>query len=453
MKYFLPIFLTTLLAFGFHPTPARAQGAVTFIPRQLSFPTPVTVGQTVISFFRITNYDTVLSLHGHIGMPMTGQFILLSSDTFSLAPKQYDSVVVKFAPTLVGTLRDTITITHDGATKYASNPAHVALSGTGVSVNDTTARIQIVSTVISMIDTIGKATVKNLIIKNVTSTSRYLYGTISGIKPPFSFVNGSGSFNIADSTSDTVKIQIASDTAGQFIDTLTITSNANAPDNAKTVILYGSVVAPASNNPPTMQVTVSNGSNGQMNFTATTAKDSIGTLTIANNSATNSNLYDTLVAPTAPFSFPVPVPAGVIASGKSRLVSVQFKSTTAGTFQSSITIKTNAQPTAQAVINLSGVAVAAGVGEKAGQIVLSMMAIPNPVSDELRIDLNATQTMQAVLALYDGIGNKVENIFSGVVSEGPRSFEYRTRGLASGSYFIRLETESSTGVLKIIVRH
>ncbi|HWF43151.1 MAG TPA: choice-of-anchor D domain-containing protein [Candidatus Kapabacteria bacterium] len=460
MKYFLPFFLTMLFAFGLHSTPVRAQGATTIIPRQLTFPTPVTDGQTVIGSFRITNYDTVLSLHGHIGMPVTGQFILLSSDTFSLAPRQYDSVLVEFAPTLVGSLQDTITITHDGATKYASNPAHVVLSGKGISVNDTTARIQILSTTIVLTDTIGRVTTKNLIIKNITNASRYLYGTISGIKPPFSFVSGNGSFNIADSTSDTMKIQIAVDTVGQFIDTLTIRSNANAPDNVKTVLLYGNAIAPVSSNPPTMQVTVSNGSDGQMNFAAATGKDSIGTMTITNTSSTNSNLYDTLVAPTLPFSFTVTTLPSVIASQKSRSVKVQFEPTATGTFQSSITIKTNAQPTPQAVINLTGVAVAAGVGENAGPIVLSMMAIPNPASDALRIDLNATQMLRAVLALYDGAGNKIDNIFSGVVSEGPHSFEYSTRGLASGSYFIRLETGGSSiplngtsQVLKIIVRH
>jgi hypothetical protein len=190
-----------------------------------------------------------------------------------------------------------------------------------------------------------------------------------------------------------------------------------------------------------------------MNFSSKTGKDSIGVLTIANTSSTNSNLYDTLIAPMAPFSFQLQELPSVITEGKSRTVNVQFKPTAPGTFQSSITIKTNAQPTAQAVIELSGIAVAAGVGEQSGQVSFSMMAIPNPASNAFRIDLNADRTQQVLLALYDEAGNKVDNIFSGVVSDGLHSFEYSTQGLASGPYFLRLQTEGPTQVVKIIVHH
>src|SRR5207245_2839322 len=95
----------------------------------------------------------------------------------------------------------------------------------------------------------------NLIIKNISDTSsRRLYGTITGIHSPFSIVGGITSFDIADLESDTLPIAFSPTDTGTFRETLTIASNADSAHASYPIMLTGRATLPVSTVPPTMML-------------------------------------------------------------------------------------------------------------------------------------------------------------------------------------------------------
>ena len=572
MKHFVPFFaaICAVLISSIQPQSACSQGArVTVSPTFITFGL-VMVGDSARGTVIIRNSDTARFVHGSIAGPSTASFTRLGVDSFIVAPLHRDTVIVFFTPQKTGTLGDSLVITHDGASGIGGisqkSPVKVTLSGQGDSPNDTTARIAVSPPILIWNITVDSSATRNLIIHNTSPDSaRYLYGSITGIHTPFSFANGNGTFNIADSTYDTVKVQFAptaaghfydtlivssnadsansrklvvlsgtatnpvtSDTlphisvlktfftwnivvdstatrnlvirnisklstqhlfgsitgthgpfslssetfdvadsaydtvritfaptmAGQFLDTLSISSNADSTDGKIAIHLSGTATNPISNAPPTMSLTLSTSDDlGRMNFGSDPIGfDSIAQFTISDTSNTNSNLYDTLVAPSLPFSFVGLAAPSVIAAGRSRNVQVQFHPLFAGTYTDSVIVLTNST-TPRTVVPLFGIALAAGVDQAQVPVGLSLMTMPNPASDAIQITLNSTTTRTIALALYNDVGNKMGDVYSGLISPGARQFEYSISGLAAGSYFLHLESDGLFAVAKVVVRH
>jgi subtilisin family serine protease len=67
---------------------------------------------------------------------------------------------------------------------------------------------------------------------------------------------------------------------------------------------------------------------------------------------------------------------------------------------------------------------------------------PNPVRTSTRIRYTLPTTTEVSIALYDVLGRRVATLQDGVQQRGPKQIEFNPSRLASGVYFLRLETDA-----------
>ncbi|HRT68406.1 MAG TPA: T9SS type A sorting domain-containing protein, partial [Bacteroidota bacterium] len=77
---------------------------------------------------------------------------------------------------------------------------------------------------------------------------------------------------------------------------------------------------------------------------------------------------------------------------------------------------------------------------------------PNPAQNVTTLEYTVKGIVNIDIAIYDLLGKKLLNVFSGVQSEGVYSFNIDTKDLLSGSYYITLRCgdKTTTKILSII---
>ena len=76
---------------------------------------------------------------------------------------------------------------------------------------------------------------------------------------------------------------------------------------------------------------------------------------------------------------------------------------------------------------------------------------PNPFNPSTTIKFALPEKCSIELAVYNSLGEKVADIFSGELGEGYHEIEFRATMLSSGIYFYRLETGDFVSVKKMII--
>ena len=89
-----------------------------------------------------------------------------------------------------------------------------------------------------------------------------------------------------------------------------------------------------------------------------------------------------------------------------------------------------------------------GINES--EIQNSVSIYPNPASENFTITFDANEESNYTIAIYDALGNQVELIYSGSISNGLTNFEYNASNLAAGIYVIRIESEAQINSVKLI---
>ncbi|HOV92272.1 MAG TPA: T9SS type A sorting domain-containing protein [Candidatus Kapabacteria bacterium] len=77
---------------------------------------------------------------------------------------------------------------------------------------------------------------------------------------------------------------------------------------------------------------------------------------------------------------------------------------------------------------------------------------PNPAQNSASLDYSIKGVANIDISIYDLLGKKLQNVFSGVQSEGVYSYNIDTKDLQSGTYYITLKSgnKSTTKMLSII---
>ena len=83
-----------------------------------------------------------------------------------------------------------------------------------------------------------------------------------------------------------------------------------------------------------------------------------------------------------------------------------------------------------------------------------MQIYPNPIHDKAIISLKLNETKEGNLSLYDLAGNKIYEIYQGILKQGDVDIKWNAKGnngipLKSGTYFIRLESAKGMEFKKI----
>lgn len=97
-------------------------------------------------------------------------------------------------------------------------------------------------------------------------------------------------------------------------------------------------------------------------------------------------------------------------------------------------------------------ALATGVHESASAV-SAVQLFPNPANTSSAISFVSQNTIEGSLAVYDQLGQKVLDVFSGVFVAGENKFEFSTAELANGIYFIKINDAETSRAIKIVVSH
>ncbi len=181
------------------------------------------------------------AVHVSVDLPTTNQYSIVNNDTgFTVGIGATHTFTIRFAPTSVGTLNDSLYIHHDGDTASAKNPTKIRMLGAGIA-SDTFPKISVPQKTINFGNvSLGVQKQNNFIVWNSSDTIRTLKGTVGAAKgAPFLVASGQGAFTLYQSDTMRIYVNFKPTVAGTFHDTLIIASNADTVNDTIKVILNG----------------------------------------------------------------------------------------------------------------------------------------------------------------------------------------------------------------------
>lgn len=181
------------------------------------------------------------AVHVSVDLPTTNQYSIVNNDTgFTVGIGATHTFTIRFAPTSVGTLNDSLYIHHDGDTSSAKNPTKIRMLGAGVA-SDTFPKISVPLKTINFGNvSVGVQKQNNFIIWNSSDTIRTLKGKVGSAKgAPFMVASGEGAFTLYQSDTMRIYVNFKPTVPGTFHDTLIISSNADTVNDTIKVILNG----------------------------------------------------------------------------------------------------------------------------------------------------------------------------------------------------------------------
>lgn len=79
-----------------------------------------------------------------------------------------------------------------------------------------------------------------------------------------------------------------------------------------------------------------------------------------------------------------------------------------------------------------------------------MILVPNPADISTSANITLPSAGIIVLQLYDLLGNKVKDVFSGIVEFGKHAIVIDTRDLNQGEYYLRMEYPGGVKTVKLV---
>jgi len=76
---------------------------------------------------------------------------------------------------------------------------------------------------------------------------------------------------------------------------------------------------------------------------------------------------------------------------------------------------------------------------------------PNPFNPSTKIKFELPEKTNAVVSVYNQLGEKVASLFSGALEAGLHEVEWNASSFTSGIYFYELKTDKFTSVKKLIL--
>lgn len=396
----------------------------------------VKVGKDSTRGFYIFNTDSNRGpVHVQIIGPFTSNFGLLTPTTFEIAPGKADSVRINFHPGSEGIFADSIFISHDGDTARTKNPTVIRLSGVGLSASDTSPRIAVSTTLLQLSSPVDTFKIGKFTIRNVSDTMRYLSGTVSGFRAPFTLTSGDTAFTLKTGDTASYSVRFAPTMSGTYNDTLHIVSNADTLHRDLTLVLRGT----AQDAHPSISLSIRYVDFGVV----TIGKDSIYELTLY-NSGNSGILYDTLTGPTTgPFRVTQGLGDTVLQAKQTMKIFVKFNPTVAGSFQDSLVFNTNALATDRHIV-----VPLVGIGEPAASVssTSTLMDLRMVVKAHTIEVLNPSGVTGAEVSVFDEAGS--------CRSTQPVSAAAMTAvdltALPHGSYFVELSIGNRSQIKRIV---
>ncbi len=94
----------------------------------------------------------------------------------------------------------------------------------------------------------------------------------------------------------------------------------------------------------------------------------------------------------------------------------------------------------------------ANINEQSG-IISSLVAFPNPASNEAAIKFNLAKSTDVSVEIFNLVGKKVATISSGKLSQGENKIQLNTASYASGIYLAKLSDGTKSKFMNLVVSH
>ncbi len=449
------------------PTAERVDSAtihVTTDDPTSNFPTITVIGSGLLPHMALADHDTVdmgtikvsdvtsrLFMINNNG----GDVLTLGSGTaagpapFGIAAKSSTvsaggsgSVTVSFVPLAPGNYAGSLVVAGDDP----SNPADtIYLKGSAInsSLSLSPSSVDFGSVPVGM-------TVYDTVLMSNTGTAAV---NIAG----YHLLSTTAAFIVADSTAKQVKanstskviIGFAPIAATSYTGVLTLSTDDNSAPN-RTISLSGTGLKGALSLAPTALAFGNVDSSKSKTLHVTLKNTGSASVSVTSASLTSSG---------TDFSSNAPATASVKA-GDSLGVDITFSPKKAGDQSGTLTFTLDDKSaltvsmTGHGVGKLDTGGVKGAVAQDRGKESFSIMVSPNPAKEVAAIQLQMAATMAATIRIFDASGREVRSTPLGILSAGDHTTEVSVGGLASGSYFVRVEN-SAGGVseARLIVQH
>lgn len=97
-------------------------------------------------------------------------------------------------------------------------------------------------------------------------------------------------------------------------------------------------------------------------------------------------------------------------------------------------------------------ALATGINDPASSV-NSVNLFPNPANATSTISFVSEKSNEGNVTVYDQLGQKVMNVFSGAFIAGENKFEINTAEFSNGIYFIKIKDAEASRTIKLVVSH
>ncbi len=393
-------------------------------------------------------------VHVEISGPSSTQYALIGGPrTVLIAPGQRDTLVVRYTPTTVGQLFDSLIMIHDGDTSLLKNPIKEYIFGSGLAAPDTFPKPAVsVSSINFRNVPIGIKVERSFILKNISDSVHTLVGMIAAPGLPFAIDSGGAPYSLDSGKSQIVYVSFTPSTVGSFSDSILVQSNADSALRLIKVRLFGTGFIADTNHVSIKLLT------RELNFGAIdTGKIDSLTFILTNVSDSNIKLAAQFQTPRAPFTL-----RGVslftrdsIAQNDSMVFTVIFRPTMPIAYTDSVVVLTNAYDTAnqRVVIHLNGVGKRVATGAVAAGFLHNdppTRVFPNPSKGLVQIDLGKDESIRQIVVV-DVRGNVIFLKFLDQTERALRSASLDLTSAPAGVYFIELLGTAAMQVARLNV--
>jgi hypothetical protein len=290
----------------------------------------VFVGKSASQTLMITNQSSSTDVLEGTVNSLSGPFLVVSGGgTFSLAPGKSRSVTISFSPGSEGTFSETLLITHNATNQ--GNPTSISVNGVGLALIN-------FSITPSSVDfgniRVGSSSTQTFIIKNESTSTGTLQGSVGTLSGPFSILSGGGTFSLAPGKIQSVVINFSPTSSGTFSQLLTITHNATNRTGPTDISITGTGVLPVIN----MLISPTSIDFGGISVGQTTTR----TITLTNLATSTDTLTGSVGDLLGPFSVVSGEGIFSLAPGESQLVVITFSPKLSGLASETLVITHNA---------------------------------------------------------------------------------------------------------------
>ncbi len=412
--------------------------SVTIAPHKLDFGTIAIGTSKKLSFTIYNSSDTIIALEGSVSGAQSPFLIDSGAGGFSLLPTEQGVVTVSFTPYTSGAVSDSIIVTTNA--DAPNDRIVIPLSGTGF-VPDTAARILVSPLVLNFGKVYsGQSVPQQFTIKNITNQPIKLNGKVINGPLPFRVTVGLGNFQLDSGQSRTCTIQCSADpniALGKYIDTVTVQSDAPAPDN----IIYIQLIADIHSSDELLpQISVSPRTLNFGQLTIGSLQTPPLTISIKNVTDTERTLHINTIFPTLSDHY-LATGQQTYSLEENEISNLEVRFTAGdipGTFNDSIVIVSDAPQFRIPVYLLAKVITTAGV-EQSTSDKAKIISVATIGKASAIIHLSAPEAAAVTYRVYNSLGVELYKQSIGRVVGGVVSIPIEFGSLPSGIYFVKVD--------------